>query len=113
MLASAKQSMAATRQARGDIDAGSETHFDQPIQLKGDDRLADGGPGDGVGLGKVALRGQPPADGEVAVEAVTHGQQWAVEVLVDAGLTLHTVGAVFVKGDVGPMTPYLPSGAFL
>ena len=33
---------------------------------------------------------------------------------LEAGLELRTdAGAVFVGGDVGPFTPYLPSGAFL
>jgi GNAT superfamily N-acetyltransferase len=49
----------------------------------------------------------------VEVEAITHAQPWAVEVALDAGLALSISGAVFVKGDVGPMAPYLPSGAYL
>jgi GNAT superfamily N-acetyltransferase len=50
---------------------------------------------------------------DVEVEAITHAQPWAVEVVLDAGLALSISGAVFVKGDVGPMAPYLPSGAYL
>ncbi len=33
--------------------------------------------------------------------------------MLDAGLVLKPGGAVFVRGDVGPFTPYLPSGAYL
>ena len=50
---------------------------------------------------------------DVEVEAITHAQPWAVDVLLDAGLRLRISGAVFVKGDVGPLAPYLPSGPYL
>jgi hypothetical protein len=33
--------------------------------------------------------------------------------VLDAGLSLTNDGAVFVRGDVGPFRPYLPSGAYL
>jgi GNAT superfamily N-acetyltransferase len=50
----------------------------------------------------------------VAVEWITSAQQWAVDVCLDAGLELRTnTGPVFLDGDVGPFSPYLPSGAFL
>ncbi|HWW52449.1 MAG TPA: GNAT family N-acetyltransferase, partial [Acidimicrobiales bacterium] len=61
---------------------------------------------------RTALSDAPP-DGEITVESVTHAQQWAIAVLLDAGLSLVGTGAVFLKGDVGPMAPYLPSGAYL
>lgn len=54
------------------------------------------------------------AEGEVTIYNLTALQQWAITVAVDAGLELRTnVGGLFVGGDVGPFTPYLPSGAFL
>jgi GNAT superfamily N-acetyltransferase len=54
------------------------------------------------------------ADGEVTVDWLTAKQQWAFAVCVEAGLKLNAgAGAVFTSGDVGPFTPYLPSGAFL
>jgi len=50
----------------------------------------------------------------VTVEWITAAQQWAVGVCLDAGLELRTnAGAVFLDGDVGPFSPYLPNGAFL
>ena len=49
----------------------------------------------------------------VGVSYVTHAQPWAIDVVVDAGLSIQPHGPVFVRGDVGPMTPYVPSGAFL
>jgi predicted N-acetyltransferase YhbS len=54
--------------------------------------------------------------GEAAteVEWLTAAQHWAVQVCVDAGLELQGAGgAVFLRGDVGPFSPYLPSGAYL
>ena len=55
------------------------------------------------------------ADGEtVTVDWLTAGQDWAVEVCLDAGLELRAGrGALFLGGDVGPFRPYLPSGAYL
>jgi hypothetical protein len=49
----------------------------------------------------------------VEVSWLTGAQRWAVDVAVDARLELGLWGAVFVRGDVGPFAPYLPSGAYL
>jgi GNAT superfamily N-acetyltransferase len=55
------------------------------------------------------------AEGQwIAVEWLTARQAWALPVCLDAGLELRTdTGAVWLDGDVGPFSPYLPSGAFL
>jgi hypothetical protein len=54
------------------------------------------------------------AHGHVTVEWLTAKQAWAVPVCLEAGLELGTeTGPVFTAGDVGPFSPYLPSGAFL
>jgi GNAT superfamily N-acetyltransferase len=51
---------------------------------------------------------------EAAVEWITSAQGWAVRPCLDAGLQLRfDIGAVFLAGDVGPFSPYLPSGAYL
>ena len=51
---------------------------------------------------------------KIAVESLSALQAWAVPVCLDAGLQLRAgSGALFTGGDVGPFTPYLPSGAFL
>jgi GNAT superfamily N-acetyltransferase len=53
-------------------------------------------------------------DGEVSISWLSAKQQWAIEECRDARLELRADhGAVFLDGDVGPFTPYLPSGAFL
>ena len=59
-----------------------------------------------------ALAASPPGE-EAEVEWITATQQWAVAPVLDAGLLLKPSGAVFVRGDVGPFRPYLPSGAYL
>jgi GNAT superfamily N-acetyltransferase len=47
------------------------------------------------------------------VDWLTASQQWATDVVVQAGLELEIGGAVFLRGDVGRFRPYLPSGAYL
>jgi GNAT superfamily N-acetyltransferase len=54
------------------------------------------------------------AQGGAAVEYLTAKQAWAVPVCLEAGLQLRAEGGpVFTDGDVGPFSPYIPSGAFL
>jgi GNAT superfamily N-acetyltransferase len=49
----------------------------------------------------------------VHLDFISAGNDWAVEVALDAGLALSPDGPVFVRGDAGPLAPYLPSGAYL
>jgi GNAT superfamily N-acetyltransferase len=55
------------------------------------------------------------ADGEESlVRWISSAQDWAILPCLDAGLELvGDGGAVFLGGDVGPFSPYLPSGAYL
>jgi GNAT superfamily N-acetyltransferase len=46
------------------------------------------------------------------VRWLTAGQQWAIDVLVTAGLRLSAYGALCVRGDPGPLRPFIPSGPF-
>jgi ribosomal protein S18 acetylase RimI-like enzyme len=43
---------------------------------------------------------------------ITAGQQWAIEVVLGAGLQLIPNGALCVLGEPGPLRPFLPSGPF-
>jgi len=58
-------------------------------------------------------------DGEIvsvrpeSVDFITAGQDWAIPVILDAGLALSPDGPVFAGGRLGPMAPYIPSGAYL
>jgi GNAT superfamily N-acetyltransferase len=54
-----------------------------------------------------------PAGETISVDFLTADQDWAVAVVLEAGLALSAYGPVFVAGDPGPLTPYLPSGAYL
>jgi GNAT superfamily N-acetyltransferase len=65
-----------------------------------------------VDLLRAALATVPFGE-EIGVEWITALQDWAIGPVLDAGLSLTNDGAVFVRGDVGPFRPYLPSGAYL
>ena len=49
----------------------------------------------------------------VHVDFITAGHDWAVHAGLAARLALSPDGPLFVRGDVGPFAPYLPSGAYL
>ena len=49
----------------------------------------------------------------VHVDFITARQDWAVRTCLAAGLPLSPEGPVFTKGPLGPLRPWLPSGAFL
>jgi predicted N-acetyltransferase YhbS len=54
----------------------------------------------------------PPGE-TVHVDFMTEANNWAVQVVLDAGLDLTPDGPVYVRGETGPFAPYLPSGAYL
>jgi GNAT superfamily N-acetyltransferase len=56
---------------------------------------------------------QAPRGATVQVDLLTAGQDWAIRPCLEAGLALTSGGAVFTRGDVGPMRPYVPTGAWL
>jgi hypothetical protein len=60
-----------------------------------------------------AVLARAPAGRSAAVPWLTGDQAWAVDVALDAGLELRLEGALFLSGETGPFTPYLPSGAYL
>jgi ribosomal protein S18 acetylase RimI-like enzyme len=47
-----------------------------------------------------------------AVRWITAEQQWAIEIVVRAGLRLVPYGALCVRGQLGPLRAFLPSGPF-
>ena len=49
----------------------------------------------------------------VNVDFITAGQDWALPVCLDARLMLSPDGPMFAGGTLGPLTPYIPSGAYL
>jgi hypothetical protein len=50
--------------------------------------------------------------GRPSVRWITGDQQWAIRLVLEAGLRLVSDGALCVRGRPGPLTPYLPTGAF-
>lgn len=50
---------------------------------------------------------------DVEVPWITGQQNWAVPVALKAGLSLAPAGPICTRGELGPLTPYLPSGPFL
>lgn len=61
-----------------------------------------------------ALAAISAAGERASVEWLSAKQQWAIRACVEAGLKLEAdEGCVFTGGDVGPFSPYLPSGAYL
>jgi GNAT superfamily N-acetyltransferase len=54
------------------------------------------------------------SDGDgVEVHWITDAQNWALPVTLGASLSLSPAGPICVRGELGPLTPYLPSGPFL
>ncbi len=49
----------------------------------------------------------------VLADFISAGQDWAIRTALDARLDLSPDGPYFSRGQVGPLRPFLPSGAFL
>lgn len=58
---------------------------------------------------ETALSEAPTAE----VDFLDARQDWAIDTVLAAGLRLVPNGATCVRGEVGPMRPYIPSGAYL
>ncbi len=54
-----------------------------------------------------------PAGETASADCITGAQQWALRVCIDARLDLTPHGPLLTRGRLGPLTPYLPSGAYL
>lgn len=54
-----------------------------------------------------------PAGASAQVDFISARNQWAIEVGLRAGLALSPDGPVFARGELGPLAPYVPSGAYL
>jgi len=56
---------------------------------------------------------EAPRGATVEMEFVSAGNDWAVDVGLRAGLSLSPEGPIFVRGELGTMRPFIPSGAYL
>jgi len=68
--------------------------------------------GTAAALLRTALASVADTGAEAVVEHLNAGQQWAVRVAVETGLTLAASGPGFWRG-FGPPPAYLPSGPYL
>lgn len=58
------------------------------------------------------LERTPPGE-KAEVDWISGRQNWVVPVVLEAGLSLSPFGPICTRGNLGPLTPYLPSGPFL
>ena len=70
------------------------------------------GAGDPATATRLLWAGLAESDGEVELGPLTADQQWAVEVALQARLALAPGSSLCVRGAVGPLAPYLPSGSY-
>ena len=59
-----------------------------------------------------AVLGEAGPEETTQVAWMTSAQQWAIRASLQAGLELHALGPVMLRGFQAPPAPYLPSGAF-
>lgn len=60
-----------------------------------------------------AALARTPNGGTVGVDFLSAQQQWAIQTVLEAGLALSPDGPIFTAGEVGPLAPYIPCGAYL
>jgi GNAT superfamily N-acetyltransferase len=59
-----------------------------------------------------AMLAEAPAGETIEINWLTSAQQWAISVVVEAGIELQPYGPVMVRGMDGPPSPYIPSGGY-
>jgi GNAT superfamily N-acetyltransferase len=89
-------------------------HEDQAYAVAKDDRVVTLGARneESAALVLQTMLAEAPDGETVEVNWLTTAQQWAIRVLIGAGVELQPYGPVMVRGMPGPPTPYIPSGAY-
>ncbi len=89
-------------------------HADQGYAVAMDDRIVTLGARDEASATLVlkAMLAESPTGEMIVVNWLTSAQQWAIRVIVEAGIELQPYGPVMVRGMDGPPSPYIPSGGF-
>jgi GNAT superfamily N-acetyltransferase len=79
-----------------------------------DDRIVTLGARDESSATRVlqAMLAEAPAGETIEINWLTSRQQWAIRVVVEAGIELHPYGPVMVRGMDCPPCPYIPSGGY-
>jgi ribosomal protein S18 acetylase RimI-like enzyme len=89
-------------------------HGDQGYAVATDDRIVTLGARDEESATLVlkAMLAEAPPGETIEINWLTSAQQWAIRVVVDAGIELQPYGPVMVRGMDGPPCPYIPSGGY-
>jgi hypothetical protein len=89
-------------------------HGDQAYAVAKDDRIVTLGARNEESAALVlrTMLAEAPDGETVEINWLTASQQWAIRVLIGAGVELQPYGPVMVRGMSGPPTPYIPSGGY-
>jgi ribosomal protein S18 acetylase RimI-like enzyme len=89
-------------------------HEDQAYAVAKDDRIVTLGAHqeESAALVLRAMLAEAPPGETVEINWLTAVQQWAIRVLIEAGVELQPYGPVMVRGMPGPPSPYIPSGGY-
>ncbi len=89
-------------------------HGDQAYAVAKDERIVTLGASSEASAALVlrAMLAESPEGETIEINWLTAAQQWAIRVLVHAGIELQPYGPVMVRGMPGPPAPYLPSGGY-
>jgi GNAT superfamily N-acetyltransferase len=89
-------------------------HEDRGYAVAADERIVALGARDEESATMVlrTMLAEAPAGETIEINWLTAAQQWAIRVVVQAGIELLPYGPVMVRGMDGPPAPYIPSGGF-
>ncbi|HEY1650755.1 MAG TPA: GNAT family N-acetyltransferase [Acidimicrobiales bacterium] len=89
-------------------------HADEGYALANDDRIVTLGARheESATLVLKAMLAESPRGETIEINWLTSAQQWAIRVVVEAGIELQPYGPVMVRGMDGPPSPYIPSGGY-
>jgi ribosomal protein S18 acetylase RimI-like enzyme len=89
-------------------------HSDQGYAVTMDDRVVTLGARqeESATLVLKTMLAEAPRSETIEINWLTSAQQWAIRVVVEAGIELLPYGPVMVRGMDGPPSPYIPSGGF-
>jgi GNAT superfamily N-acetyltransferase len=89
-------------------------HGDQAYAVAKDDRIVTLGARteESAALVLRTMLAEAPPGETVEINWLTAGQQWAIDVLIGAGVELQPYGPVMVRGMPAPPCPYIPSGGY-
>ncbi len=89
-------------------------HADRGYAVARDERIVTLGARDEESASLVlrTMLAEAPPGETIEINWLTSAQQWAIRVVVEAGIELQPYGPVMVRGMDGPPSPYIPSGGY-